>query len=220
MLVAVRFAVTCLAAAAALVFGVVWAGQHWPDSWAGHLVGGGATHAAAAGAQDQPAAALAQLSIGGPFDLVGPSGQKVTEASYPGRWKLIYFGYTTCPDACPTTLQTIAATLKALGPQAARVAPLFITVDPARDRPDVLAHYTALFDPRIVGLTGSPRQVTRAETSFRVYAARVDQPGTNTYLMDHTSFIYLLDPQGRLQALFDLGTTAATMTARLREKLA
>ncbi len=215
-----RFAVSCLAAAAALVFGAVWAGQRWPGSWAGHLAGGGTVHPVVAEMADPPAAALAQLSIGGPFDLVGPAGQQVTQASYPGRWKLIYFGYTTCPDVCPTTLQTIATTLKALGPRAGLVVPLFITVDPARDRPDVLGHYTALFDPRIVGLTGSPGQVAQAERSFRVYAARVDQPGTNTYLMDHTSFIYLLDPQGSLQALFDLRTTAAALTARLREKLA
>jgi protein SCO1/2 len=212
-----RLAVTCLAAAALLSAGLL-AGRFAPSSWVGRLVDGPAPPAVSRLGDDAPPA-MAELSIGGPFSLVDPAGQTVTQASFPGKWKLIYFGYTTCPDACPTTLQTIAVALKALGQQADRVVPLFITVDPARDRPDVLGYYTALFDPRIIGLTGTPQQVLAAEKDFRVYAARVDQPGTNTYLMDHTSFVYLLDPQGKLQALFDLDTNAATLTARLHKAL-
>jgi protein SCO1/2 len=214
MLVALRIAVTCLAAATALTIGVLLVGRLAPDSAVGRLVGGGGAAAPAVNRLDeQPAPSLAKLG------LIDPAGHTVTQASFPGQWKLIYFGYTTCPDACPTTLQAIAVALKALGGQASRVVPLFITVDPARDRPEVLGHYTALFDPRIIGLTGSPGQVAAAERNFRVYAARVDQPGTNTYLMDHTSFVYLLDPEGKLRALFDLDTTAAMLTARLRAVL-
>ncbi len=162
---------------------------------------------------------LAQLSISAHFTLVDQSGQTVTPASYRGRWLLVYFGYTTCPDVCPTTLQMISRALAALGTRASQVVPLFITVDPARDTPQVLAGYTSLFDKRIVGLTGSQTQVTAAEQAFRVYAAKVPQPG-GSYLMDHTSFIYLIDPDGHLRALFGSDATAATLAARLHAVLA
>jgi cytochrome oxidase Cu insertion factor (SCO1/SenC/PrrC family) len=193
---ALPFIAAVIAATTALLLAVVSAGRYWPDSAIGRLIAPSAQRISDA------ASPLAQISVGGPFSLVDPTGRIVTQASYPGRWKLIYFGYTSCPDICPTTLQTMAAAMTALGAQADRVVPLFITVDPARDRPDVLARYTVLFDRRIV------------------YAARVDQPGTGSYLMDHTSFVYLIDPQGRLQALFDRDVSAAAMAARLRQALA
>jgi cytochrome oxidase Cu insertion factor (SCO1/SenC/PrrC family) len=211
---ALPFIAAVIAATTALLLAVVSAGRYWPDSAIGRLIAPSAQRISDA------ASPLAQISVGGPFSLVDPTGRIVTQASYPGRWKLIYFGYTSCPDICPTTLQTMAAAMTALGAQADRVVPLFITVDPARDRPDVLARYTVLFDRRIVGLTGTAAQIAAAEQSFRVYAARVDQPGTGSYLMDHTSFVYLIDPQGRLQALFDRDVSAAAMAARLRQALA
>jgi cytochrome oxidase Cu insertion factor (SCO1/SenC/PrrC family) len=205
---ALRTLAVGLLATTAVLLGLVWAGRYWPDSAIGRVTG------ARIEQTGSDAASLADISIGGPFNLVDPSGRAVTQASYPGRWKLIYFGYTSCPDICPTTLQSMAGALVALGAQADRLVPLFITIDPARDTPDVLARYTRLFDPRIVALTGTPAQLAAAEQSFRVYAARVDQPGTGSYLMDHTSFVYLIDPQGRLQALFDHDVTSAVMAAR------
>ena len=161
----------------------------------------------------QDATALPSVSIGGPFELVGGDGATVRDSSFAGKWLLVYFGYTTCPDICPTSLQAIAGALDRLGARADRIVPLFITIDPARDRPDVMRSYTALFDRRIVGLTGSPTQIIAAENQYRVYAARVSQPGANGYTMDHTSFIYLMGPDGRLRALFDRTATAASIAA-------
>jgi len=162
----------------------------------------------------------AGTEVGGPFRLVDPSGRTVSETDFRGRWMLVYFGYTFCPDLCPTELQTMAAALDRLGPAAAGVVPVFITIDPERDTPDVLAKYVRLFDPRIVGLTGSPSAVAAAARSFRVYYAKV--PGKNgaPYLMDHSSLIYLMDPQGRLAALFDQGTTARDLADALRSHMA
>ncbi len=195
-----------------LILGAVTAARYAPGGWIGRLV-------ARPGSETAAPQQLAQLSIGGPFTLVDPAGRTVTPADFKGRWMLVYFGYTTCPDVCPTTLQSIAGALAKLGPAASNVVPLFITIDPARDRPDVIGRYTALFDKRIIGLTGSQAQVTQAETAYRVYAARVDQAGTGSYLMDHTSFVYLIDPQGHLAALFDHDVTASALAERLRRAL-
>ncbi len=162
----------------------------------------------------------AGTEIGGPFRLVDASGRTVSEADYRGRWVLVYFGYTFCPDLCPTELQTMAAALDRLGPAAAEVAPLFITIDPERDTPDVLAKYVKLFDPRIVGLTGSPSAVAAAARNFRVYYAKVPGKNGSPYLMDHSSLIYLMDPQGRLAALFDQGTTARDLADAIRSQMA
>ena len=162
----------------------------------------------------------AGTEIGGPFQLVDPSGRTLSEADFRGRWMLVYFGYTFCPDLCPTELQTMAAALDRLGAAAAGVAPLFITIDPERDTPDVLAKYVKLFDPRIVGLTGIPSAIATAARNFRVYYAKV--PGKNgaPYLMDHSSLIYLMDPQGRLAALFDQATTARDLADAIRSHMA
>jgi cytochrome oxidase Cu insertion factor (SCO1/SenC/PrrC family) len=212
MLRGLRIAIFALSALAALLLGLLLVGHYAPDTALGRLMS--ETPGAAAPAP------LAQLAIGGPFTLVDGSGNVVTQASYPGRWKLIYFGYTSCPDVCPTTLQAIANALRALGPEAGRVAPLFITVDPARDRPAILARYTALFDPRIIGLTGSPQQIDAAEKAFRVYAGSVPDPATHSYLINHTSLIYLLGPHNHLKALFGRDTTADQLAADLRKALA
>jgi cytochrome oxidase Cu insertion factor (SCO1/SenC/PrrC family) len=159
------------------------------------------------------------VQIGGPFHLVDQNGTAVTDADYRGRWVLVYFGYTFCPDVCPTELQTIAAALGKLGPEAARVAPLFITVDPARDTPAVLAKYVALFGHGITGLTGTPDQIAAVARAFRVYYAKAPVGGAASYLMDHSSFLYLLDPKGRLAALFNQDTSADDLAAGLRERL-
>ena len=147
------------------------------------------------------------VSVGGPFSLTDEHGAHVTDASYRGRWMLVYFGYTFCPDVCPTDLQHIATALDRLGPQAASVAPLFITIDPARDTPATLAAYTALFDPRIIGLTGTAAQIAAAAGAYRVYYAKVTPKGSATYAMDHSAFIYLMGPHGKFRALFPQDTT-------------
>jgi protein SCO1/2 len=138
-------------------------------------------------------AALPQ--IGGHFALSNPDGRRVTDATFRGKWLLVYFGYTSCPDVCPTTLSAMALALEKLGPLADKVQPLFITVDPERDTAKIVGEYVKDFDPRLVGLVGSPQEIGAAAQEFHVYY-RVRQLGNNEYVVDHSSFIYLIDPHG------------------------
>jgi len=162
----------------------------------------------------------ASVAVGGPFSLVDEHGQPVTDQTYRGRWMLVYFGYTFCPDVCPTELQTIAAALDKLGPQGKTVVPLFITVDPERDTPGALANYVKLFDDRLVGLTGSPEQIASVARAYRVYYAKVTPKDSTTYLMDHSSFIYLMGPDGKLRALFRPGESAQELADGVRARMA
>jgi len=160
-------------------------------------------------------------SIGGPFTLTGTDGSIVTDKTYRGNILLVYFGYTTCPDACPTTLNSIAAALAELGPLADHIRPLFITIDAQRDTREVLANYVKAFDPRIVGLTGTPDQIAAAAKEYGVYYApykTADAP--DGYLMDHTSIVYVMNEQYRFVATFTQDTPAAQMADRLRKLIA
>lgn len=135
------------------------------------------------------------LTIGGPFQLVSAkTGQDVSDRDFRGKWLLIFFGYTHCPDVCPTTLSNIAEALGELGPLAAQIQPLFITVDPERDTVRVMGDYTSAFDPRIVGLSGSAVQVARAAEAYRVYYAK--RVIGNDYFMDHSATMYIVRPDG------------------------
>lgn len=162
----------------------------------------------------------ASVAVGGPFALTDDHGRAVTDATYRGRWMLIYFGYTFCPDVCPTELQTIAAALDKLGPQAAEVAPLFITIDPERDTPAALAAYVKLFDDRLIGLTGTAEQIAAVARAYRVYYAKVTPKDSPTYLMDHSSFVYLVGPDGKLRSLFRPGETAQQLADAIRARMA
>lgn len=206
-------------AALLLGWGALWLGGATGNSAASHAL---ARIGALVGYPPGGAGAIVPpaVQIGGPFHLVDQNGTAVTDADYRGRWMLVYFGYTFCPDVCPTELQTIAASLDKLGAEADKVAPLFITVDPARDTPAVLAKYVALFGRRVVGLTGTPDEIAAAARAFRVYYAKAPVGGAATYLMDHSSFVYLLDPKGRLAALFNQDTSADDLAAGIRERLA
>jgi protein SCO1/2 len=165
-------------------------------------------------------AGQAGVQVGGPFSLVDQTGRPVTDATWRGRWMLVYFGYTTCPDVCPTELQTIAASLDLLGPQAPQVVPIFISIDPGRDTPARLADYVKLFDERLVGLTGTLQQIAAVARAYRVYYAIVNSKGSATYLMDHSSFLYLMGPDGTLRALFRPGTSAQELAEAIRTRLA
>jgi len=160
------------------------------------------------------------LALGGPFALRDQQGRRVTEASLRGDWALVYFGYTSCPDICPTELQVLAGALDALPPEmASRVRPVFITVDPERDTPEVLGRYVALFHPRLLGLTGTPAEIAAVARGYRVFYKRVEGAGDAGYLMDHSSIIYLQDPAGAVRALFRPGTETADLAAALRRRL-
>jgi protein SCO1/2 len=153
----------------------------------------------------------AAVDIGGPFELVDQHGKPVSDKTFRGRYMLIYFGYGYCPDVCPTELANMAAALDVLGSKAKDVQPIFITVDPERDTPEFLADYVVNFHPRLIGLTGTPEQVKAAAKAYKVYYAKAKKPGEADYLMDHTSFVYLMGPEGRFLSLFRGQTDPATM---------
>ncbi|HWE75829.1 MAG TPA: SCO family protein [Stellaceae bacterium] len=168
------------------------------------VAGGILTLVLVAGRDTRPAVATnsaAGAAIGGPFTLVGGDGKTVTDQRYHGKLLLVYFGYTFCPDVCPTTLNNIAQALVALGTQADSIVPLFITVDPQRDTPSVIGNYVKSFDPRIVGLTGSDAQIAAVAKEYHVYyAAQPNQHGD--YLVDHSSLVYLMDRDGKFVKVF------------------
>lgn len=163
-------------------------------------------------------------TIGGPFTLTrADSGATVTEADFAGRLMLVYFGYTFCPDICPTSLGTMARALDALTPaRRAHIAPLFITVDPARDTPEVMAGYVAAFHPDLIGLTGSPDNLEAAARAYRATHEMVPDPEGNPdhYTIDHSSLVYLMGPDGGYRRHFPHGTPARIMADGLREELA
>ena len=157
------------------------------------------------------------LAIGGPFSLIDGHGKVVTDRDFRGRIMLIYFGYTHCPDACPTALSDIAASLDKL-PAAKRqqVAPIFITVDPQRDTPAVIGDYAAAFGPEIIGLTGSQQAVTAAEQEFHVYAQRHPLEHGD-YAMDHSSVLYVMGRDGAFLGVIGDGTKPADIARRLQD---
>lgn len=144
-------------------------------------------------------------SIGGPFALVDQDGRNVTDADFRGRYMLIYFGFTSCPDVCPTELQVMARALDSLGDKARAVKPMLITVDPERDTPAQLAGYVTLFHPDMAGLTGTPEQISAVARAYKVYYAKAPQEGGD-YTMDHSSFIYLMGPDGGFLDVYPHGT--------------
>jgi cytochrome oxidase Cu insertion factor (SCO1/SenC/PrrC family) len=161
----------------------------------------------------------AGVPIGGGFTLIDDKGRTATDADYRGRWMLVFFGYTNCPDECPLTLQKMATTLTDLGPLADRVTPLFITVDPARDTPARLASYLENFDTRIVGLTGSGEQIAAAAEAYRVYCEPGENERSGADLVSHSTFLCLMDPSGKLNALFSQDITPDKLTAASRTRL-
>jgi protein SCO1 len=156
--------------------------------------------------------------IGGHFALSTADGARVTERTFHGKWLLVYFGYTHCPDVCPTTLSSMALALQGLGPLADKVQPLFITVDPARDKPAMLAEYVKDFDPRFIGLTGDAREIAAAAREFHVYYA-VRQLGNDEYVIDHSSYIYVLDPDGKFVRLLTGDLPGHQLADELRKLL-
>lgn len=177
--------------------------------------------------QGQPAASsgviieTAGADIGGPFTLVGAEGKPVNDADFRGRHMLIYFGYSFCPDVCPTELQAMGRALDQLGSKAAQVTPVFISVDPARDTPAQLKEYVGAFHPRMVGLTGPKAAIDKVVKSYRAYyrIGPPSKPGAQDYLVDHTSFIYLIGPDGKLTALFRGGVGADALARGLAQFL-
>jgi protein SCO1/2 len=167
------------------------------------------------------APATGSVPIGGPFTLIDEAGRTVTEADVLGQPLLVYFGYTYCPDVCPTTLTTIAEALDILGDKGRDIAVLFITVDPERDRPENLGEYVKVFHPQIIGLTGTPEQVAAAARAYRVYFAKSAQDPNDPedYAMDHSAYTYLMGRDGKFLTHFPHGVSANDMAARIARLL-
>jgi cytochrome oxidase Cu insertion factor (SCO1/SenC/PrrC family) len=155
--------------------------------------------------------------VGGPFTLTDQDGRRVTEKDFLGRHMLAFFGYTYCPDICPTELQVMMAALDTLGPMAEKIQPVFISIDPDRDTPDVLKAYVENFGPRLMGLTGTPEEIATVAKAYRVhYAKAANAASPESYLMDHTSIIYLMGPDGRFVQHFAYTTDAAKLGRELK----
>jgi protein SCO1/2 len=171
--------------------------------------------------RDNPKGAAGTLlasAIGGPFELVDQNGKAFSDADLHGKWHLVFFGYTHCPDTCPTALNEMSLALDRLGKARSEIGVVFISVDPERDTPDVLKSYVAAFDAPIEALTGSAEQVDKAARAYRIYYAKHKRPDGG-YDMDHSAVIYVMDPQGRFTATLTPDSTAAAIAERLQKLL-
>lgn len=167
-----------------------------------------------------PRPPLEGAKIGGPFTLIDQDGRTVTERSFAGKYRIVYFGYTYCPDVCPTGAQHIGAGLRLIEQadpaMAARIVPIFITVDPARDTPAVLKSFTAAFHPRMVGLTGSPAAIAATAKEFAVYYRKGEVTENGGYTVDHSSVGYLMDPDGKPLALVPVDQSPQAVADEVR----
>lgn len=163
---------------------------------------------------------LAGARIGGPFALVDQDARPVTDKSFAGRYRIMYFGYTYCPDVCPTTAQVIGQAMRALDrsdpAMAARVTPVFVTVDPSRDTPKVIGEFVRAFHPRFVGLTGTLTQTAAAAKAFGVYWQKGAPTANGGYLVDHTNAAYLMDPDNKPIALLPTDQGAEATADEIR----
>jgi protein SCO1/2 len=156
--------------------------------------------------------------VGGPFSLTDQDGRRVTEKDFLGRYMLVFFGFTYCPDICPTELQVMTAALDAMGPAAEKIQPVFVSVDPERDTPEVMKAYVANFGPRLIGLTGTPEEIAAMAKAYRVYYAKAaNQNAPGDYLMDHSSIIYLMDEDGSFVKHFAYTTDVEKLTSELKK---
>lgn len=159
--------------------------------------------------------------VGGPFSLTDQDGKRVTEKDFLGKYMLVFFGYTYCPDVCPTELQVMTAALDQLGPAADKIQPVFVSIDPQRDTPEILKAYVGNFGPRLMGLTGTADEIASVAKAYRVYYAKAGNSTSGSdYLMDHSSIIYLMGPDGRFIKHMSYTTDVAKLAQELKETLA
>ncbi len=159
--------------------------------------------------------------FGGPFDLVASHGRRFTDRDFRGRFMLIYFGYTRCPDVCPVDLLTMSQALNLLGPDAERIQPLFITVDPARDTPELLADYVSSFHPRLLGLGGDDKAIADVVRAYKVHRVKyIPASDPTNYGVDHSSLAYLMGPDGQFRTIIPHGGTPERMAEIVRTYLA
>lgn len=171
---------------------------------------------AAASIEPASGAALAGADIGGSFTLTDHNGNIVTEKSFGDSYRLMFFGFTFCPDVCPTELQKISTALNLLGPDAEKVQPLFVTIDPERDTPEVMRAYVKEFHPRLIGLTGTLEQIKQIEDNYKVYAAKLNDPAFSDYTMNHSSFTFLMSPGNKPLSLFSSTDSPDDIAAEIK----
>ena len=158
--------------------------------------------------------------IGGPFTMVNQKGETVTDKNFEGHYTIYFFGYTFCPDVCPTELQVLSAALKELGPDASKITPVFVSIDPERDTPKIIGEYVANFDSRIVGLTGTPEQLAAMARTFHIFYQKVpNAKDVQNYDMDHSSILYLMGPDGKFTKHFPYTTDAKALALELKSVL-
>ena len=190
---------------------------------AGFLIGalgGAAFLVLSQGGQGAAVQTSGKALIGGPFTLVGRDGKPVTDQAFRGKYMMVFFGFTHCPDICPAELQVMAAALYELGPKANEIIPIFITLDPERDTPMVVSDYVTNFSPRFVGLTGSSEQIAAAAKAYRVAYSKFQQDKTSSdYTIDHSALVYLMGKDGEYITHFAYGTPLSQMTETLRRYL-
>ena len=157
--------------------------------------------------------------MGGPFALTDQNQVLRTEKDFHGKYTLVFFGYTYCPDVCPATLAIMAAALDKMGPRSDNIVPIFITVDPKRDTPDKIKSYLSSFGRRFVGLTGAPEAIANVAKEYRVYYKEHPPENGGEYTVDHSGVVYLMDPNGKFIANYSLDTSPDTLAADLLKRL-
>jgi len=218
----IRYSAVALLAALAGLWGLAWfshaPGQSVGEAFAQRLAQifgqDMALPAVEGGVQLPPG-----ITLGGAFSLTRQDGVAVTEADYAGQWLLVYFGFTYCPDVCPTELGRMSDTIDALGPSGERLTPIFITIDPERDGAAQMADYVSRFHPRMQGLTGNAQQIAEVARRYRVYYAKSRTQNMTEYLMDHSSFIYLYGADGNFVTALDPGMDVGKLAAALQQNV-
>jgi protein SCO1 len=187
---------------------------------AAFLIGALGSAALVLGGQGPMVETTGKALIGGPFTLVDQTGRTVTDQDFRGRYMLVFFGFTHCPDVCPAELQVMSASLDELGPKADEIVPIFITLDPERDTQEAMGAFVKNFGSRFVGLTGSPEAIAAAADAYRVaYAKIYEDTRKPDYSIDHSGLVYLMGKDGEYITQFPYGTPAAKMTETLRRYL-
>lgn len=159
---------------------------------------------------------VAGSSVGGSYEMINQDWEKVTEENYKGTYKLIYFGFTNCPMICPTDLQRNALVMKQLGADGNKILPVFVSTDPERDDPDTVKQFVELFHPRLIGLTGSPDQVKHMISIYKAYSSKVEDDTMNDYMMNHSTYTYLMGPNDELLTVFGSNDTPTEMTEEIK----
>ncbi|EGO93805.1 SCO family protein [Acidiphilium sp. PM] len=198
--------------------GIIGVTEHNTLDTLAHLLGWSKPHGQLATTTDS--AIPPGAPIGGPFALTNQFGQTMTPASFRGRWMLVYFGYTRCPDECPLTLEKMAIMMNALGKLAKHVDPVFITVDPTHDTPAVLKTYLPKFSDRIIGLTGPVPEIAKVAREYDAYFNTTDHEASGRSLISHSTFIYLMTPNGKFENLFPVSITVPQLVHVMKKAIA